>query len=1379
MIPEIRNPSRSLPGIRRAGQRRGNILLFVIFILGTLFVSSISFLTLMRTDSKVLSAEREKGEVNFILNRVSDELLSRAMLHAEGYAEIPVPDPADGDLLQHLERVPYLQTVRPGRDGVSAANADTLPQWTDIPGVHPWVASIEPYDSGHLNTAGVSDTPLNLEYFAATDLGRAWDNRPDVWVNANLDPDPEDQRFVPTTELGRPLRIRRLNEEDPPRYSYWEDRVRQDYEANGFLRDADGDGVVDSRLFRLSLLGGGEVELFSSIFTDTRPDGLPSNNDGWFLGYSWGNLSGAPSFTVPATLPVEPLRTPLPQDDFNGNGYLDFGTAFRRQVRRDAAKQMRDLTLQPGEPGADVDDDLYLAMRTIQNGGMVNINASFYTLVDNVLGQFLDDVGSAKLLAEEMVNLPYDPVGTEAYLRRRFLLPTLELPTSIDLGLDLSMSDDLRKMLTDHMVPFNSLVNQVQWSRILDEPGTEPAGSSLAEVFDFNFARRWMDPFLWRDPFAAGTAGIDYDVRHLLCANSTDDLLMRPGWYDPDGPDGPGVTTHPAVQLSDFVSPHVNALDISSGEDVPEAVGSPLARGIYPLEFRATDHQLGDQFGTLYGNSAAYDTALMMYPGYDPHYIATGAGDPSFTYIDSSGVRKPKVPSALANGGDPAGNRRFEVPRDPVTGRALDPRFGRMQFSLHSIGNIDGPPTPREVQTVLDYFTVMLRNVINFDPVSVAYSIEDDYAIHDQAAQLAANFVDFADSDQLPTELRSRTGKIYYGFERQPFISEVFLNGPPDPPNPPDPPPDPPLPTGTLWAVELFNPYPDAINLQTAGYALRVVNSGRTEVLAPIPLDVPNSVIAPRDFLYFASDHTNTSLAGDTTRGRTLPDLAFGAEIVQLLREVESHINGSTVYVVVDEFALENPSDTSNSLQRYAQVDASGRPDWRVVVPKWQELPPTFGAPNNVNLPEPPVAVHAITHDSGSLERAYPTTGSLLLLMRYAHREWVSPTNANNALALPMTQALGTNPTLIDNGHMPVFDQQAVAQKDWAGQPGALPMDQTTMLAIPWGQLVFDYFTSLPLEPRDGYRFKPNDPPYPFPQTNAGFADYLLHNQPTVQNGGLRVEGRININAAPWKVLQGLPCFKPGELPIYQTLPEVAGGLGTWTDQAMSPIGVALTEPAMTTVEMDDGLEIALEQLGRHKALGIVAYRELREILDRGALVLGGSPPPSAGNYNVLNYGDRVRADNFADPLTNVRIGMASVYQRHTAGFLTVGELANVRNRGTNTNLNPTLGAEIWSYNVAGSYQMDNGVWSAHAQDPTIPPDYLRAIAPLVALNDAWVTVKGHTFTTWAVLRGHGNKAEVDKQAMRFQMTWDRSNLLTTNDPNERPIVIYHLEEPY
>ena len=359
-----------------------------------------------------------------------------------------------------------------------------------------------------------------------------------------------------------------------------------------------------------------------------------------------------------------------------------------------------------------------------------------------------------------------------------------------------------------------------------------------------------------------------------------------------------------------------------------------------------------------------------------------------------------------------------------------------------------------------------------------------------------------------------------------------------------------------------------------------------------------------------------------------------------------------------------------------------------MVIPKSEEAPQKFGISNSVDLSTKGAPVHAIT-DSRGLESAYPTTGSLLLLMRYAQEErFVAVQDASAQQASPMTLKLASGSINLDNGHMPVFDQGQLAQANWNGTQWAQPMDGTTLLSIPWGQLVFDYFTALPFEnqfdplvapPAVARPVEPGNPSeleggWPIDDgidnDNDGVIDddgyvsyvaYLRANQPTVELGGVRVHGRININAAPWKVLQGAPLMPPGVLPIYKqldpTLTVFSGSLGSWSDwdgfglqdpDGRGPPG-HLGELSFTT----DTAGGRMEQLGAGKTKGIVAYRELRELQDPTSTW-------TTGNYNVLDtggfpdYGRRLRVDASPGPL-------AQVTQRHTAGFLTVGELANVR----------------------------------------------------------------------------------------------------------------------
>ncbi len=1237
-------------------RRRGNVMLFVIFILGTLFAASMAFLALMRTEADVMTLRRSQAKLDVIFDGLGDEVVLGSVSELMGLGLAT----AGGN------RVPYVQDPvdNDGPDGIPANagsidddgiadRSDTLSSYATIPGVHPLVSSIEPY----ITSTGV------WEWFSVSDLYRAWDDGVDVRIG----PGGVIEAAVP---LSSPLQIRPLDGSGatPP---YNDNLTRHDA-----MSDADGDGVVDSRRYLIALLGGGVVDA--------------------------------------------------------GGNILASGTAYPQSLRRAIAAKLRDQD----DDILDVLDDLYLSLRVIQNGGMANLNYSHRSLIDNLFG--FDADGAP--VAGKMMNLPYGPAVEQALRRRGVLAPlrwddplaTLG-PLGDDMLADNSREGPLYKTFFDALLgPQASPPEDLQWFPLLDEPGGKTPDE---DRYDLDWAGRWMNPDSWNDLIdSAGMGNVDrnYDVPHIVTTASTDDMYMRNGKF------GTGL-------LTSGLPPYIPATDGLDTLPVP------------------------------YFQSG--DSALDTYPAYDPNSNGPGTGDPSF--IDPA-TGLPKVPLRLVM--DPVFG--YGRPRDANGTASSDSRYAGMQFALHSIGRINAP-TQREIQTVQDYFTVMLRNVWDMDGDGVLKTVADVNEIDDQAARLTANFIDFADYDQgvggmrdFPTEVLSRTGKVFYGFENQPFISEVYTDGEDN------------------FAVELSNPYAaDMINLNTMGYYLRVVDLERTHLGGPFLL---TGTISGNGFSHFYQG------ADPAAGGIELPLPPIAApkveDRVQLLRRVPSPIGGGLVYIVVDEFTVD--SDDVPPVGRSLQRDTNTAGRWRVVIPKSEEAPQKFGISNSVDLSAKGAPVHAIT-DSRGLESAYPTTGSLLLLMRYAQEgSFVAVQNASAQQAAPMTLKLASGSiNRVDNGHMPVFDQNQLAQvglNPVTGVPdGSQPMDGTTLLSIPWGQLVFDYFTALPFEnqfdplvapPAVARPVEPGNPSeleggWPIDDgidnDNDGVIDddgyvsyvaYLRANQPTVELGGVRVHGRININAAPWKVLQGAPLMPPGVLPIYKqfdpTLTVFSGSLGSWSNWD----GFGLQDPAGNGAgylgELSFTADAAggrMEQLGAAKTKGIVAYRELRELPDPIPTWAG----RTTGNYNTLMPNSfRYRSDGSTNPL-------ASTTQRHTAGFLTVGELANVR---------LTRPSDATLVVTDGFSQMDNG------QSYDFPgagfQNYLFAVAPLVALGD-WVTVKGHTFTAYGVLTGHGDvlKANPDDdvvldRAERFEMVFDRSNLLLSNDPAERPEVIYKVREP-
>jgi len=288
--------------------------------------------------------------------------------------------------------------------------------------------------------------------------------------------------------------------------------------------------------------------------------------------------------------------------------------------------------------------------------------------------------------------------------------------------------------------------------------------------------------------------------------------------------------------------------------------------------------------------------------------------------------------------------------------------------------------------------------------------------------------------------------------------------------------------------------------------------------------------------------------------------------------------------------------------------------------------------------------------------------------------------------------------------------------------PTRTPVDEPGgRSTLPWGQQVFDYFTSLPLSN-----------PGPYRVSDEVVKSRWQAARPRVDMNGLRVHGRIDLNAAPWYVMKGLPF-----VPMY-TLPN--------ENQLRRRVADALV------------LDVADNQvhwIGEPLAQSIAAYRDGRAVVDHTT------------NSTTGNYGN-------GDPTQNVLgwrgWGLNPPEARRGTGFLTVGELANVRH--TSAYLNNGNSA---------FYRSDSGAITGDQANP-YDGDYVQAIAALVALSD-WVTVRSHVFTVYGTVRGSPQAVDsdpatqsgalsndpdtlqqqledVDSRALRFQETLDRLPLL-------------------
>jgi hypothetical protein len=716
---------------------------------------------------------------------------------------------------------------------------------------------------------------------------------------------------------------------------------------------------------------------------------------------------------------------------------------------------------------------------------------------------------------------------------------------------------------------------------------------------------------------------------------------------------------------------------------------------------------------------------------------------------------------------------------------AFNPRKGRLRLSLawldEHVDLSDDAEKEAAIRLIQDAFTLMLLNAraeawgqyqhprIDTDGDGIAdtyvYPVDSDQSgdiesdeyerrvwkhsffldvgpdfasIELAAASLTANLIDFADfeddlndgiDDNVPTrvELRSADFRdlatfgrgfdppVYvYGIERQPFITEVVADFIDDvPPGNPDGVPDPP----SYFGVELFNPYQDYEDpdeeedvkgdIDLWDYALRIGG-----VKYPLKQARPfQRFLVPDEFLgYYGGDRPPGSADGKI---RELPGLQFqDGTTIDLIRTL---LDGTEV--VVDQFEIPaatvgTPSPVSKPAGMERVVKNTDASRWHAPLPHYTfPVNHSFGgASDQLSLKLPPVEVKLA--NTGSLSTAFPTTGSLLLLMRYANYvDYAKPEESR-----AFTSYLNVDDFPIDNGRLPVFDLEREHHEDpaWdrsvfvdeSGAAWLKTKDRAgSLMHLPWGQLVFDYFTALPLK---------NDGP---------FGEYLVEKSddipieshwPRVDLDGLRVHGRINLNAAPWKVMEGLPFVPMKKIPI----------------PFRQAFRDKLREVSLEDDPPDDDQPM---HLGEPLAKAIVAYREQRE--------LGGTG----------NYGDFVNSvgEHYGRSWT-----LENPTMRRGMGFLTVGELANVRHPDPE---------------VAFSARFDVG--ETDFEDG----DYLKAVAVPASLGD-WVTVRSHVFTIYGTLRGDfdpqkvedlgvGGLTEeeqarlaedVDSRALRFQETMDR-----------------------
>jgi len=390
---------------------------------------------------------------------------------------------------------------------------------------------------------------------------------------------------------------------------------------------------------------------------------------------------------------------------------------------------------------------------------------------------------------------------------------------------------------------------------------------------------------------------------------------------------------------------------------------------------------------------------------------------------------------------------------------------------------------------------------------------------------------------------------------------------------------------------------------------------------------------------------------------------------------------------------------------------------------------------------------------------SFPTVGFMLFVPRFSHKATFGGLSGN--AYTPAGEVIREHMIVreqhfnyhertslpADLGHMPVFDNHQDARDSrYFADKAAGP--------VPWGQLVFDYFTTINPAGND-------------PTTTADDIDPY------------RIPGRININTAPWWVLARIPVVGPmsdGSLPLNQTALGTPPSPAFWSSAAGILAGHAQTtfEPRLAfdaaasgerdmiqyNANADPTTAFRWHYLGALLAQSLAAYRD-RVPYAGDQFASNRCQLPDAG-WTPYWYADQRNSGLDPYPYRSTRIYGQVRRTNNTneefRGFLTIGELANVKGFDSTLFYHPT-----------GIVAVEDGVQQAPPlDDPQAPVnpaapvkrafmgDYFKAVSLLALLDSNFITTRSNTFTVYTSVMDRENP----QASVRSQVTIDRSNLL-------------------
>ena len=1180
---------------------------------------------------------------------------------------------------------------------------------------------------------------------------------------------------------------------------------------------------------------------------------------------------------IPGYCPDGDCGQPITPVDADGDGVVD-SIQVNAKTMGFSPSQLAEISSAVNPP-TKKNGKVFIALRIVPHGGMVNLNDAHPKLIETVLhvpslgdpntsayGNFYHRPTKAALFEA------YSPATEEPGLRRRGLLPPRKISPSRLIGNGfLAQAALIARPNADGDMPQQLLPYSLKSPRGFESvvegkhrfwpflPHPDKRGNNLL-AFEESIPGDLDSPPLWRsrmEPFTANAVAerssrltvpiadydyLEYDKRHLVTTISHDDLLSRGGSvYTPTGKKDireamiEANWTEPLACSTGVYLPFEYAdypTDIKNGTK-PDLDGTKILcecpnstacefdrrKGRLQLSLPWLDHAfnsarpLPDNLILVeQRNRIIYDAFMMLLnnasgPAWDGKCRTSGSGgtfggdclpwescEPlgvgdQGTCVDRILNQPHRLAMISRTAASLTANMIDYMDVDTIPTRIALRSFDFSEGATCVGGSHPGVPCPNGNVDCLDLTPGGTNHGV------CTFATAECFGGPNAGMLCPSGNVDCPDGRCItPTAGRdiniSTTGtprNVYvYGLEPQPFITEVAVSTDN---------------TGNALdarAIEIFNPTNTAIPL--SGYSLVEVDPAS---LARPRFHQLSGGLAPQAFTVVRTDPGNelVPLAG-TDGPPLLPpnDLQFNSGwIIYLVRQLNNAYPtspGATTFVptdvVVDQFlvagstlgmlaATPAPNDFI-TLERTARAAAPWTAPVPNVVERVQVLqtggPPTLGIFNTSGDPKTHnvelffastgTFTEPVNPSTGDYRTAFPTTGSMLLLPRHANRSLddLGPTTLKGLAFTPWLDRsysafTGENSTgqlivgadgpagtgilereQIDNGRMPIFDigtkvvatgggatfysahhvpaRTTADDKSTSGRPGEVAN-------LPWGQLVFDYFTALPLRN-----------PGPYRSDDLGLKG-LPDSQPRVDLGGLRVHGRIDLNSAPWTVMRGLPLMSLARFPGGDPLVD---GIREKLQSALTPEYYDVNVPGPVSAVITN-LEAGI--LFDERAQGIAAYREAREAVP--VAVSGGLPV--TGDYSTPLAG---RSWSDIDPA--FRRGM---------GFLTVGELANVRFDDGSGAVPP----------ANFLYRIDRGVvkrditgtgYAASAHN------FLDAAATLIALGD-WVTVRSQVSTVYGVIRGEEDETIVDtdpkkqsrlrrqdlqSRSLRFQETLDR-----------------------